>query len=199
MWHNFCNFILTGHTPLLNFDLCFILVSIKGDFMGWRRQSKKYLLLSSLSFWQSVGLCAALCNQLCCISLVTKLDRVFQQTFWSRKQLDSFKIFRIFFDLLRFLWSQEWVKNTHLGWKTKMLEGRWLWDLPSALQLVFEQPSARCLVAPSFSVPPQKGVGVFHNVGRRWSPTYDTENGYFLSRKTGYSPWSSLCNFFMHK
>lgn len=62
----FCNFILIGEIPLLYFELLdFILVSIKGYFMNWRKHSKKILLLSSLSFWQSLGLCAALQNQLC--------------------------------------------------------------------------------------------------------------------------------------
>lgn len=66
VWHNFCNFILTGEISLLHFELWdFLFVSIKRCFMNWRRQSKKILLLSSLSFWQSLGLCAALQNQLC--------------------------------------------------------------------------------------------------------------------------------------
>lgn len=141
VWHNFCNFSITGEIALLYFELLdFIFVSIKGYFMNWRRQSRKILLLPSLSFWQSLVLCCFTESALqYCTGLVTEPGRVFQQTFWPRKYLDCFKI-KICFGTLRFPPCQQWGEVFVV--KEHKVEEHWLWDLLSGLQLMFEQLSA---------------------------------------------------------
>lgn len=158
VWHNFCNYILIGEITLLNFYLCFTVVSIKGDFIGWRKQSEKCLLSSSLSFGRSAGLGAAPRTQRCsAVEGRSQTGQELQQTLWlkniSPKREDFVRYLEISPVSAAGASSQQW-KNTALG-------GRWP---GSALGVA---PAAWRAFSKVFGAPvPQKGAGVLQNVGR---------------------------------